>query len=180
MNTARGIPSMKPGKVVELAAVEVVCNGCQVLVWTVFDEETNLIMQAFCGGHEGVEPGICVRALTGKTRDEDRENILRDFKRGEIDVLVSNARMLGFGQNLQMSGAMIISGWNDSFEQLYQLIRRSVRYGQTKVVRIHIPIVPELEQAQWDNLQRKQKQFDEQAAMQERYYMESMRERTLG
>jgi hypothetical protein len=75
---------------------------------------------------------------------------------------------------------MIISGWNDSFEQLYQLIRRAVRYGQTKVVRIHIPIVPELEQAQWDNLQRKQKQFDEQAAMQERYYMESMRERTLG
>jgi superfamily II DNA or RNA helicase len=174
MSTARGIPSMKPGKVAELAAVEVVCNGCQVLVWTVFDEETNLIIQAFSGGHEGVEPGFCVRALTGKTRDEDRENILRDFKRGEIDVLVSNARMLGFGQNLQMSGAMIISGWNDSFEQLYQLIRRSVRYGQTKVVRIHIPIVPELEQAQWDNLQRKQKQFDEQAAMQERYYKEAM------
>jgi superfamily II DNA or RNA helicase len=174
MSTARGIPSMKPGKVAELAAVEVVCNGCQVLVWTVFDEETNLIMQAFCGGHEGVEPGICVRALTGKTRDEDRENILRDFKRGEIDVLVSNARMLGFGQNLQMAGAMIISGWNDSFEQLYQLIRRAVRYGQTKVVRIHIPIVPELEQAQWDNLQRKQAAFDESARLQERYYKEAM------
>jgi hypothetical protein len=194
MNTARGIPSMKPGKVAELAAVEVACNGCQVLVWTVFDEETNLIMQAFSGPREctcpasawvgsepndstceaHVEPPFTVRALTGKTRDDDRESILRDFKRGEIDVLVSNARMLGFGQNLQMSGAMIISGWNDSFEQLYQLIRRSVRYGQTKVVRIHIPIVPELEQAQWDNLQRKQKQFDEQAAMQERYYKEAM------
>jgi superfamily II DNA or RNA helicase len=185
MSTARGIPSMKPGKVAELAAVEVVCNGCQVLVWTVFDEETNLIMQAFDGvtaqppnlrlpSWQGCDLPFCVRALTGKTRAEDRENILRDFKRGEIDVLVSNARMLGFGQNLQMAGAMIISGWNDSFEQLYQLIRRSVRYGQTKVVRIHIPIVPELEQAQWDNLQRKQKQFDEQAAMQERYYKEAM------
>jgi superfamily II DNA or RNA helicase len=173
MNTARGIPSMKPGKVAELAAVEVVCNGCQVLVWTVFDEETNLIMKAFSGGHEGVEPTFTVRALTGKTRDEDRESILWDFKHGQIDVLVAN-KMLAFGQNLQMAGAMIISGWNDSFEQLYQLIRRSVRYGQTKVVRIHIPIVPELEQAQWDNLQRKQKQFDEQAAMQERFYKEAM------
>jgi hypothetical protein len=30
---------MKPEKVAELAAVEVVCNGVQVLVWTVFDEE---------------------------------------------------------------------------------------------------------------------------------------------
>jgi superfamily II DNA or RNA helicase len=171
---------MKPGKVAELAAVEVVCNGAQVLVWTIFDEETNLIIQAFQRHFddyyflaEGEKPFV-VRALTGKTRDEDRENILRDFKKGEIDVLVSNARMLGFGQNLQMAAAMIISGWNDSFEQLYQLIRRSARYGQTKVVRIHIPIVPELEQAQWDNLQRKQKQFDEQAAMQERYYMEAM------
>lgn len=184
MTIARSIPSMKPGKVAELAALEVVCNGAQVLIWTVFDEETNLIMQAFSGGAEnwnkGIESSLTVRALTGKTRDDDRDGILWDFKRGQIDVLVSNARMLGFGQNLQMAGAMIISGWNDSFEQLYQLIRRSVRYGQTKVVRIHIPIVPELEQAQWDNLQRKQKNFDEQAAMQERYYMEAMRERTIG
>jgi hypothetical protein len=150
VTTARGIPSLKPLNVVSLACVEVVCNGCQVLVWTVFDEETNLIMKAFD------EPPFTVRALTGKTRDEDRENILRDFKRGDIDVLVSNARMLGFGQNLQMAGAMIISGWNDS---------------------IHIPIVPELEQAQWDNLQRKQTAFDESARLQERYYMEAMGER---
>lgn len=168
MSKARAIVSMKPAKVAELAALEVVIKDSQVLIWTIFDEETNLIIKAFD------EPPFIVRSLTGKTRDDDRENILTDFKAGHIDVLVSNAKMLGFGQNLQMAKAMIISGWNDSFEQLYQLIRRSVRYGQTDVVRIHIPMIPELEQAQWDNLQRKQANFDEQAAMQERYYREAM------
>lgn len=168
MPNARPILSMKPSKVAELSALEVVIHDNQVLIWTIFDEETNLIMKAFD------EPPYTVRPLTGKTRDDDRENILADFKSGDIDVLVSNARMLGFGQNLQMAGAMIISGWNDSFEQLYQLIRRSVRYGQLKSVRIHIPMIPEFEQAQWDNLQRKQTNFDVEAALQERYYREAM------
>ncbi len=60
--------------------------------------------------------------------------------------------MLGYGQNLQHCTSMIFSGFNESFEDLYQAIRRAYRDGQTHSVRVHFVLVEELEGDTFANL----------------------------
>lgn len=171
----RYVASFKPAKVAQLALDEVAA-GNQTLIWTVFDEEGELIQKeiTFLVGTKRKYRKIAHALLTGSTPEFVRRELVWKFKRGLIPLLTSKSKLLGFGQNLQMGGAMVFSGWTDSFEQLYQAIRRMVRYGQTKIVRVHVPIIPELEATQWENLQAKAVAYEEQAAIQERLYREAM------
>ena len=84
--------------------------------------------------------------------------------------------MLGFGLNFQNCDYMIFSGFNDSFEQFYQAVRRAYRYGQTKSVKIHIPYIVELEGTVWQNIERKQEQFIFDTTKQEKNYLAAMKE----
>lgn len=161
---ARRIQSLKPRRVAEIALTEVL-HGHQTLIWTVFDQESQLISEAL-----GDVPH---RVLQGSTPAHLREKYMSEFQDG-FPVLISKAEMLGYGMNLQQGSAMIFSGWNDSFEQWYQAIRRMVRYGQTKRVRIHVPMIEGLEDAQLENLQAKARAYEEQAALQEQAYREAL------
>jgi len=58
--------------------------------------------------------------------------------------------------NFQHCGSMIFSGFNDSYESFYQAIRRAVRYGQEKSVRVHLPLIEQLEGDMLENLLIKQ------------------------
>lgn len=113
--------------------------------------------------------------LSGKQKDGERAEIIEKFRKGEITVLISKAKLLGYGMNFQNVGSMIFSGWDDSFENFYQAVRRAVRYGQTKQVRVHLPFIPELELAQLDNVLRKETQFVEMIERQESAYIEAMK-----
>lgn len=171
----RFIPSRKPRRVAEIACEEA-AQGNQTLIWTVFDEEGQLISEEIKRliSSKRKYRHLTQAILTGKTPEHLRRELIWTFKRGQLSILTSKAKLLGFGQNLQNGGAMIFSGWTDSFEQLYQAIRRMVRYGQTKVVRVHVPMIPELEALQWENIQAKSAAYEEQAALQERLYREAM------
>lgn len=166
--SVRRIDSNKPDVVSRLIRSE--ANETQVLVWTVFDEETVILAEQLKkhGFHN-------FEILTGKTKKENRIEILNDFRNGKIPVLISNSKMLGYGMNLQMCGAMIFSGWDDSFENWYQTIRRAVRFGNTKRVRIHIPFIYELESAQLENLLNKEAKFIGSIEEQEAAYIKAMR-----
>ena len=48
-------------------------------------------------------------------------------------------------------------GMKDSYEQYYQAMRRSYRYGQTRVVNAHI-VLSDIEQQIAENVARKEKQ----------------------
>lgn len=74
---------------------------------------------------------------------------------------------------------MIFSGWDDSFENFYQAVRRAVRYGQTKRVRVHLPYIHELEYAQLENVLRKEVQFVEMIERQETAYIKAMKRLNL-
>lgn len=157
------VNSLKPGKVAELVNGELYA-GRQVLVWTVFDAETELIQwELRLSGYE-------IAALSGTTPERDRVRILNDFREGKLDVLISKASMLGYGLNFQQCRSMIFSGFDDSFERMYQAIRRCYRFGQTETVHVHIPYVPELEGFMWDNVQRKEQRFLAEVAAQEDEY----------
>ena len=78
--------------------------------------------------------------LSGKQPERERAAALEAFRRGEARVLISKASLIGFGLNFQFCRSMVFSGFDDSFERLYQAIRRSYRYGQTETVRVHLEL----------------------------------------
>lgn len=157
------IPSNKPAAVADIVRREVKA-GEQVLVWTLFDEETDILAEQL----EGVAG---VEVLTGSVKAKDRPAIIDRFKAGETRVLVTRAKMLGYGMNLQMCGAMVFSGWNDSFEDVFQAVHRAVRYGQKKAVRVYFPVVRELEGDTLDNIDRKRTEYVTSVAEMEGNYV---------
>lgn len=169
--TVELVPSLKPGFVANLIRSEVAA-GRPTLVWTTFDAEADLL--AFELRHP---PGAVIEfdLLNGKTPKRQRQEILDRFRFGESRCLISLASMLGFGMNLQHAKSMIFSGWNDSYESFYQAVRRAYRHGQSDRLRIHLPVIPELEGEMLNTIMRKQ--TEHAAAIEE---MESNYVRVLG
>lgn len=101
--------------------------------------------------------------LRGADSDDDKERKLFDFTEGRIRVLVTKASLTGFGMNWQHCCDTGFVGLNDSFEQVFQSIRRFWRFGQTKPVNVHF-IAAETEGAVVANLRRKEADADRMAA----------------
>lgn len=163
---ASRIDSPKPAFVADLVRADV-ADGRQVLVWTVFDAESDIIAE-----HLADVPEVGI--LTGSMSDTARADVLDRFRRGDVQVLISKPSLIGYGLNFQFCRSMVFSGFDDSFERLYQAIRRCYRYGQTETVRVHIPYIPELEGLMLSNVKRKQEQFDRDTAIQERHYRSAL------
>jgi DNA (cytosine-5)-methyltransferase 1 len=161
------VESHKPAFVADLVR-EDVADGRQVIVWTVFDAEGEII----AGELGGVSQGVGV--LDGSMSADARQELITAFKDGKLDVLISKPQLLGYGLNFQNCRSMIFSGIDDSFERRYQAIRRAYRFGQKDTVRVHTPYIPELEGMVFDNVAGKEAQFMEDVAAQERYYREAL------
>jgi hypothetical protein len=167
------VHSLKPSAVASIVR-EDVRAGLQVLVWTLYDE-TAEILAALLEMRAPGDPHLSFAVLTGKVPVADRPAVLDRYTSGKTDVLITRARVLGFGSNLQNCGSMVFADFNDSAEQIYQAERRAYRYGQTRSVRIHFPIVPELQGAVWSNVQAKQARFLHEVERMEGLYVEAMR-----
>lgn len=167
LRKVRCIKSAKPQWVADTIEREVKL-GRQTLVWTVFDEESEILWEKVKHLKRGA-------VLDGKTPKKEVIRILEAFRHGELDWLISKASLLGFGLNFQFVGAMIFSGWDDSYERWYQAIKRGQRYGRTTRLQIHIPYIPELEGAVYENILRKQANFERDAEEQEKYYREALK-----
>lgn len=167
LRKVRCIKSAKPQWVADTIEREVKL-GRQTLVWTVFDEESEILWEKVKHLKRGA-------VLDGKTPKKEVIRILEAFRHGQIDWLISKASLLGFGLNFQFIGAMIFSGWDDSYERWYQAIKRGQRYGRTTKLQIHIPYIPELEGAVYENILRKQANFERDAEEQEKYYREALK-----
>jgi hypothetical protein len=99
----------------------------------------------------------------GSDPDHVKEKKLIDFSEGRIRVLVTKPLVAGFGMNWQHCADTGFVGLNDSFEQIYQAIRRFWRFGQTRPVNVHF-IAAETEGAVVANLKRKEADADRMAA----------------
>lgn len=165
--TARRIPSLKPARVAELVA-EHVDAGRQVLVWTAFDAEAEIVTE------ELVHADVEAVTLHGDDSEQDRQDAIDGFKSGTTAVLVSKAQLVGYGLNFQNARAMVFSGLDDSFERMYQAVRRAYRYGQTEPVHVEVPYVAELEGMIFENVRGKERRFMEEAAACEEHYRAAM------
>lgn len=81
-----------------------------------------------------------------------KEKKLTDFSEGRIRVLISKSSICGFGMNWQHCHNVAFVGLSYSFEDVYQAIRRSYRFGQEHPVSVYIiaadtegPLVASLE-----------------------------------
>lgn len=96
----------------------------------------------------------CVQ-VAGADSDDDKERKLDDFAEGRARVIVTKPSVAGFGMNWQHAATQVFCGVTNSFEQFYQSIRRSYRFGQTRPVDVHV-VTSDVDGRIVENLARKQ------------------------
>jgi hypothetical protein len=131
-------------------AAELVNNSNeQWLVWCDLNDESAALANAI---KESVE-------VRGTDTNEHKEKSMIDFAHGKIKALVTKPSIAGYGMNWQNCHNMIFVGLSDSYEMLYQAIRRCWRFGQNSPVNVYI-VISEQEGAVKANIERKEKDYE--------------------
>lgn len=125
----------------------------QWLIWCDLNAESSELKKAIPGAVE----------VRGSDSMTDKTNALKGFTAGDVRVLVTKPSIAGWGLNWQNCHNMIFVGLSDSYEMMYQAIRRCWRFGQKKPVNVHI-IISEAEGNVKSNIDRKEMQSAEMAA----------------
>jgi len=125
----------------------------QIIVWTLQNEESSKLAKAI---PDAVE-------VTGAMTTEAKEQRINDFVTGKARILITKPKIAQYGLNMQNCAVQINSGLNFSFEEYYQRVRRSYRFGQKKNVRI-INVIPESMKTVWDVIQAKEQNFKKKQA----------------
>lgn len=123
------------------------------LVWTNLNDEAEMIARMVGGVN-----------VQGSDKPEVKERNLLKFTDDDIRVLVSKPSIAGFGMNWQHCANMVFVGLNDSYEQLFQAIRRCWRFGQTRPVNVWL-VAAETEGRVVSNLKRKEADAERMAEM---------------
>ena len=119
---------------------------------------------AVCWCHLNTEGDLLTKLIpdavqvAGRDTDDHKEETLEAFAAGEVRVLVTKPTIAGFGLNWQHCAHQTFFP-SHSFEQWYQAVRRSWRFGQTRPVIVDV-IASEGERDVMANLQRKQDAAD--------------------
>lgn len=98
--------------------------------------------------------------VTGSQDDETKASRLIGFSEGSHPIIVSKPKIAGWGLNWQHCADQSFFGLSNSWEQFYQAIRRSYRFGQTRPVTVNL-ILSDRELAVLENIKRKQRDADE-------------------
>lgn len=130
------------------------------LVWCLYDHEQARCQKTIGGG-----------SLDGSTPMAKRRETVEQFKRREIDCLISKPKILGFGLNLQVATRQVFSGLQDSYESFYQCVKRSNRIGSTKPLNVHIPAT-DLEMPMIETVMAKAHRVDQDTREQESLFAE--------
>jgi len=96
--------------------------------------------------------------ISGSDTLERKEELLTAFSHGGVRVLVTKPKIGAWGLNWQHAAHMVIFP-SHSYEQYYQAVRRSWRFGQSRPVVVDI-VATEGSKTALDNLQRKAAQAD--------------------
>ena len=144
-------------KVERMEAVAAIVNASDepFLVWIKQNEEAELLRKLI---PEAVE-------VRGDEKPEVKEARLLGFAAGEFRVLITKTKIAQFGLNYQHCNNQVFASLDFSFEGLYQAIRRSYRFGQTREVNIFI-VTTDTMQNVIQSIKNKENQFTKmQAAM---------------
>ena len=119
----------------------------QWIIWAGLNDEADMLNRLIPGSVN----------VKGSMSPEDKAKAFLDFADGNIPVLITKGSMASFGLNWQNCARMAFCGLNDSWESYYQSIRRCYRFGQKRVVDVHV-VVSDLEREIAENITRKEQQ----------------------
>ena len=131
------------------------------LVWCDLNAESEMLTKAIPGAVQ----------VKGSDKSSYKEKALLDFAAGKIRVLVTKPSIAGFGMNWQHCADMAFVGLSDSFEQVFQAIRRCYRFGQARPVDVTM-ITSSREGATAENIKRKEADFQKMVAEMVKYTQE--------
>ncbi len=134
---------------IEVAANLANGNDEQWISWCCLNDEGEALTKAIKGAQE----------VAGRHTDEQKESAMLGFTKGTPRVLVSKAKIAGWGMNWQNCHNIIYFP-DDSFESYFQAIRRCWRFKQKETVNVWL-IVSAAEQAVLENLKRKEREAAE-------------------
>lgn len=104
----------------------------QIIIWTKQNAESDNIYKQLRS------LGYNCRNVQGSDSNEKKETDLLGFARNEYQILISKESIAGMGMNYQNCGYQIFNSIDFSFEQAYQAIRRSWRYGRKDPVKCYM------------------------------------------
>lgn len=113
---------------VEAVAKLVTASTEQWLVWCNTNDEADQLKKA-------MPDAVDVR---GSDTPAHKERAAVDFVAGKIRVIISKPGIYGYGLNLQNCHNLAFVGLSYSFEDFYQALRRSYRFGQTREVNAYV------------------------------------------
>jgi predicted regulator of Ras-like GTPase activity (Roadblock/LC7/MglB family) len=125
------------------------------LIWCNLNAEQDALEARF---------GDLAFSIRGADAAVKKEQTLLAWLRYERPILISKPSIMGFGLNLQLCADTVFVGLNDSFEQVYQAVRRFWRFGQTSPVNVHF-VAASTEGAVVENLKRKEADAERMGAM---------------
>lgn len=129
-------------------AAELIADARPGVAWCHLNDEADLLVKLIDGAVQ----------VSGSDSPEEKEEKLHAFSDGEIRVLVTKPKLGAWGLNWQHCHRMTYFP-SHSYEQWYQAVRRSWRFGQTEPVTVDIITTPGGEQT-FANLNRKAKAAD--------------------
>lgn len=133
----------------ELAA-ELANHNDSVTVWCESNEESKLLTKLISGACE----------VRGDMTPEEKERRLLGFVDGNERALITKPKLAGFGMNFQHCAHAVFSSISFSYEQHYQAVRRSYRFGQNRQV-INDIVIADTEDAIWQTIHGKAKKHEE-------------------
>ena len=119
-------------------------------VWCETNEESAMLAGMIDGAKE----------VRGDMKPEEKERLLLGFADGDYRVIVTKPKIAGFGVNWQHCAHAVFASISFSYEQHYQAIRRSHRFGQSERVRNDI-VIADTEDVIWQAINVKSKKHDE-------------------
>ena len=125
-------------------AAQIATTGEPVTVWCETNEESNLLAQMIPDAFE----------VRGDMHSDKKEELLLGFANGDFRAIVTKPKLAGFGVNWQHCAHAVFASISFSYEQHYQAVRRSHRFGQNKTVRNDI-VISDTEAQVWNIVQRK-------------------------
>jgi hypothetical protein len=123
------------------------------LLWAGLNSEADLLARLIPGAVN----------VHGSMSPEEKAELLLAFADGDVQHLITKPSIAGRGLNFQRCARQAFVGMGYSFEDYFQCIRRSHRYGQTRRVRVHV-ILSELEQQIAHAVARKEREHDQMMA----------------
>jgi DNA modification methylase len=104
----------------------------QWLIWTLKNDEADALSRA-------IKNSVNVQ---GSNNADYKSKNLNGFADNEFQNLITKTSIASFGMNFQNCSNMIFTSYDFKFEQFYQGVRRSYRFGQKNKVTVHL-LVPE-------------------------------------